>query len=213
MSDPETICRKVYQETAALYDEVRPQLGAAALGFRVLYGPPTVGAPFLFLGYQPGGGEAYAKQGLAEGHHDGWPDRSDYETAPWPLATQIRHVWGARVVGCPGLNAIFFRSPSVRAWNSIHKELRARLEAFSLKAAQRITDVLEPEQIIIIGLVTFDRLTRGEPILRGDRNRVLAKQGSLWGRKAIGVAHLSGSRLSRADRDRLRNHFATEISN
>lgn len=36
LSDPETICRQVYEETAALYKEARPRLGSAELGFRNL---------------------------------------------------------------------------------------------------------------------------------------------------------------------------------
>lgn len=202
--DVEDICRNVYADTKKYYCQSEEALGEYALGFRILYGPPVVDAPFLFLGYQPGGRAVDCVD-----HHETWPETCDYATEDWPLAKQVRAIWGAEVVArCTGLNAIFFRAPSVVAWNRIAKTLRDDLEIFSLHNAERIVRALRPEFLIIIGLGTFDWLTQGEPSLYGEKGRVLARRGTLWGRIAIGTVHLSGSRISRIDRDRLRAYFA-----
>jgi hypothetical protein len=50
-----TIANTIYTETAALYAEIAPQLKGAALGYKVLYGPPLVRPPVFFLGLQVGG--------------------------------------------------------------------------------------------------------------------------------------------------------------
>lgn len=72
--DVEGICRQIYSETRSHYADVAPNLGPAALGFRILYGPPVVRAPYMFLGFQPGGRQDESN----EGQHDGWPDQSWY---------------------------------------------------------------------------------------------------------------------------------------
>lgn len=214
MIEPEVLCREIYQETRGIYSTAVSQLGAAALGFRILYGPPLLSAPCLFLGFQPGGNAKDAAIGLAEGHHDSWPLRSDYATANWSLARQMRSIWSEELIErCPGLNAIFFRSPSMKAWTQLPREVREKLESFSQERARSIVDALDPQRIIVIGFGTFDRLGGlGGPGSRGDRDRPLTKQGELWGRPATAVLHLSGARISRTDRDRLRGHFRTEAS-
>ncbi|NVN37100.1 hypothetical protein [Komagataeibacter swingsii] len=200
----ENICQNIYKETRKYYSEYAGMLGEHALGFRILYGPPIVDAPFLFIGYQPGG------RGIdcAE-HHDTWPEVSDYVTQDWPLAKQIRSIWGLDVVErCTGINAIFFRAPSIAAWNTLPKFLRQKLENFSRQHAEQIVRALRPKCLIIIGLGTFDWLTKGKPSLYGEKGRVLTRKGILWNCEAIGTVHLSGSRISRTDREHLRAYFA-----
>ena len=198
------ICREVYAATNDYYRQCEKDLGEHALGFRILYGPPIVDAPFLFLGYQPGGRAIDCSE-----HHETWPETCDYATEEWPLAKQIRAIWGQEVVArCTGFNAIFFRAPSVAAWNRITQPLRDELEIFSRDNAERIVRALRPECLIVIGLGTFSWLSQGEPSLHGEKGRVLARRGTLWGCEAIGTVHLSGSRISRGDRERLRAYFA-----
>ncbi len=201
----EDVCRRVYEETLRYYDEVAPELGKAALGFRILYGPPVINAPFLFLGYQPGGRKIEYLE-----HHVTWPNICDYITRDWPLAKRVRSIWEPSIVArSTGLNAVFFRARSVRLWNKIEKSLRKNLENFSRQRAEQIVRALQPEYVIVIGLGTFYWLTEGEPALFGERGRVLARKGELWGCRAIGTVHLTGSRISRGDRERLRIYFET----
>lgn len=204
----EALCREVYAEVRQKYADAAAGLGAAALGFRILYGPPVVGAPYFFIGFQPGGREIENCQ-----HHTAWPQQCEYATAEWPLAKKIRNIWGKDVVAqCTGLNAIFFRAPNLISWMRVPAPLRNDLQEFSLLRAQAIVDVLQPERVVLIGLKTFDLLVEGKPCLRGDRGRVLAKDGTLWGRPAIGVLHLSGARFSCCDYARLRAKFSNQAS-
>jgi hypothetical protein len=213
LNDPEAVCRAIYDETRHLYADVVSDLGPAGLGFRILYGPPIVGAPYLFIGYQPGGKARDAIDGLAAGHHNGWPVRSDFATAPWRLASEMRRIWGTELIdSCPGLNAIFFRSTTMKDWRQLPPALRERLEDFSRERVRRIVEVLDPRHLIVIGLGTFNMLTAGDPIVCGATGRILAKCGELWGRPATGIVHLSGSRISRADRAILQAHFAAKHS-
>jgi hypothetical protein len=87
------------------------------------------------------------------------------------------------------------------------------MEQFSLDRARMIVESLRPRHVVAIGLKTFDLLVTGEPVLRGERGSVLAKRGDLWGCPATGVIHLSGSRISRGDRDRIAAFFSAQISN
>jgi hypothetical protein len=206
VNQAEDVCRQVYEETRSFYAQKAPQLGDSACGFRVLYGPPLIDAPFLFLGYQPGGEAAH----MEPDHHQTWPVRCDYAVACWPLARRVRETWGGEssLERCTGLNAIFFRAPSVRAWHQLSRPLRVEMECFSLRRAERIVKALAPKRIVVIGLAMFDRLTERKGIVaRQSDRRVLVKAGELWGRPAYGVIHLSGARVSNLDRDRIKAHF------
>lgn len=199
---PVSLCREVYAETKAFYEAQAPAMGDGALGFRILYGPPLVEAPVLFLGYQPGGDAVEDSS-----QHETWPAVSEYAVRRWPLAMRLRETLGeAAVVGSTGLNAIFFRARSVADWRRIKRPLRDELETFSLACAERIVRVLAPRRIVVIGLGTFDRLTTGTADTLG-AGRVLAKRGDLWGAPAIGIMHLSGARVRRDERDRLRAYL------
>lgn len=207
------VCRDVYQETRAFYDHVASRMREAGLGFRILYGPPIERAPILFIGYQPGGRAIDASQGFNSGEHTSWPPHCDYAVASWPLAKRMQQVWGvATLEKSTGLNAIFFRAPSVRDWHKLDGALRAELEAFSLGRAENIVRAMEPKRLVIIGLGTFDRLADGVADLRGE-NKLLTKKGILWGVPATGIVHLSGARLSHDDLGRLTSYFSKTVSN
>ena len=90
----EALSRNIYDETRALYKGLTSKLGSSAYGFRILYGPPLVRAPLLFIGYQPGGQTQSAIDGLRDGEHDGWPTSCVYAHATWKLAARLRAVWG-----------------------------------------------------------------------------------------------------------------------
>lgn len=200
----EDICSRIYRETNDFYKSKTEELGPAARGFRILYGPPTVGTPLLFIGYQPGG-----RHGAVVSEHERWPPVSEYTTADWRLACQIRSIWCAEAVAqSTGLNAVFFRSPSKTCWRRLPLNLRRQLQTFSLERVEEVVGALRPQTIVIIGIGTFDILTKGDEVLRGER-RALVKRGELWGVPAFGVVHLSGAWPSRVEMDMLRSFFAS----
>ncbi len=201
----EAICRDIYSETRVQYDSVKPDLGSAALGFRILYGPPAIAAPYVFLGFQPGG----TKDESDEGQHDGWPDRSWYASSKAPLARQLRYIFAIDTVRHSGLNMIFFRARNLAAWDSIPPKLKTELERFSLERVERLIAALQPQHLIVIGLRTFRQLTQGDgvTVLRGKRGNRLVVQGAFGGRLTSGIVHLSGARVSGEDRELLKGFF------
>jgi len=211
MLDAETVCRQIYEETRSHYAELAPKLGSAALGFRILYGPPIVRAPYMFLGFQPGGWQDESN----EGQHEGWPDRSWYANAVSPLANRLRAVFGVEMVEHTGLNMVFFRAPNMKAWDCIPSKLKREMEQFSLERVDRIVETLRPQHLVVIGLRTFQQLTKtdGQTALLGQRGNRLVVDGNFGGIRASGIVHLSGARISRYDREQLKEHFKPSISN
>jgi len=207
-SQPEDVCREIYAETREIYEEKSPAMKDAALGFRILYGPPLINPPVLFLGYQPGGHNLEGGE-----QHETWPAACEYAVQSWPLAVRMKETFGhATVAQSTGLNAIFFRARRAADWRRIERPVRNELTAFSLARAQRIVRALAPDRVVIIGLGTFDMLTSGTSDKLGT-DRVLVKRGDLWGVPAIGTIHLSGARVRREDRNRISAHFADMIAN
>ena len=200
----EAVCREVYQETQRFYAEREHLLGQAAHGFDILHGPPVVNAPFLFIGYQPGG----TLENRPMGQPTQWPETCVYSTAKWPLARRLREMQSIPLSECTGLNAIFFRAPSAKQWSRVPDELRGEVEGFSLRQAERIARALAPQRIVFIGLSTFHMLTRGGIAAYGSKGSVLVRKGDVWGAPAFGIVHLSGARVSKEDRTRLNGFFA-----
>jgi hypothetical protein len=204
-ADAEALCKSVYQDTSSEYERIKPDLGGYALGFKILYGPPLVNPPILFIGYQPGGRESDAAAGEAIGERRGWPTRCEYAYEQWRLAKQMRKVWSPDFLSrCVALNAIFFRAPTAVDWKKYLG--RREAEQFCFDRVKAIADVLAPVQIVAIGFETFDRLTTGKVVLSGSKNRSLVKTGALWGYPVHGIIHLS-AQISNSDIDRIREFF------
>lgn len=91
-------CQLLYSETAKLYRDLAPQMGKNAFGYKILYGPPRMGAPILFVGDQPGGGASDSEAGEEAGEHDRWPEHCEYGFERWRLAKQMRAIWSANVI-------------------------------------------------------------------------------------------------------------------
>jgi hypothetical protein len=212
----EETCRSVYDEVSKLYDDRAPRVGGKKLGYRILYGPPVVRPKYLFLGYQPGG----KANSLRMDQHRGWPSVCEYaldkprlRAAGWDsptLAVNMQKVWGAPTLKhCTGLNAIFFRAPSMEDWKRVRREQREELERFSLERAQRIVKMFGPKRLTVVGLGSFELLTKGLGCsVLVCRGRALIKRGELWGVPAFGVIHLSGARVSGADLEAMKAYFA-----
>lgn len=204
---PALLVQNIYRETEVLYARLAPEMGQAALGYRILYGPPRPCPDILFIGFQPGGRIQDALNGLAEGQHTLWPSRFEFAAASWPLARAIRKIFSVEDLDrCTGLNLVFFRAPSMTTWRQIARPVRKELERFSLEKCEEITKALRPRIILVIGLGTFKSLAQGLPVLWKEHSRrpdVLAREAEIWGFPAIGVTHLTGSRINRHDDARL----------
>ncbi len=201
------LCKSAYAETRQLYGFHASALGGSALGYRILYGPPFEEPEILFVGDQPGGGETAASESARLGHLESWPSECDFANAEWRLAKRMREIWSPEFLAtCVAMNANFFRAPSSAAWSQVRSESRQALEMLSLRWCERIAEAIRPRQVIIIGFRTFRRLTAGTPVVIGRRGP-LAFSGQLWSAPTTGIMHLSGARISAADRRSLATHL------
>lgn len=215
-------CRSIYDETRAIYQSRSADLGERALGYRILYGPPVPEPEYLFVGYQPGG----KADAVLEQQHRSWPEECEYaldrqalRAVGWTRPTyalNMQKIWGVCVLRrSTGLNAVFFRSPSMEQWSRVQAELRTELEKFSLTRLKRIIEVIRPKRIAVIGLGTFDWLTRraglkgrDDALVSPSGRRALVKGGELYGCPTFGVVHLSGARVSGVELDAMKAYFA-----
>ena len=208
----EDIAQEVYRETAAFYTEKIPNLGDAACGFRILYGPPNHKVPTLFIGYQPGGD----CKDIVEEQHLKWPTECEYAKQEWKLARQMREIWSdSELSHSTGLNVLFFRARNEKSWKSVPLSLRKELEEFCHKNAIKLISVLEPRQIVFIGLSVFKQYVPSSfDVLNGEgNNRPLIRKGRFLDIPAYGVIHLSGARIRKSHKNAIRDFFNPQISN
>lgn len=217
-ADVERRISEIYREARDYIDTETFRFNGEDLGFRVLYGPPVRNAPYLFLGFQPGG----RLKDVREAHHVGWPDVCEYaldkpglKAAGWSrltYATNMQAVWSQDLLrDCTGLNDIFFRAPNIDDWNNKNKlapTARLKAEAFSRPRAREIVELLSPQRIVVVGLTTFKNLMGevGETVCCSS-NGALVRRGSIWSVPAYGVKHLSGARPTKAEIETMRAWF------
>jgi hypothetical protein len=146
---------KIYSETLEIYEAARKSLGEEAHGFRVLYGPLLESTRTLIVGFQPGGDWSHHKHD----EHYAPPELNDYLTADWRLAIELRQRFGFEFLQqSVGTNAIFFRAPSIERWRNIPLNTRLSLEAFSLAKMDELIDLINPDQLLILGWDTVELL-------------------------------------------------------
>jgi hypothetical protein len=195
-------CLQIYEETKKFYSEnVQPVMD---VGFQILYGPPHFQAPVLFLGYQPGRGKKSVLEERDHGSEDRWPPQSEYVTEEYALAKRLQMIFKNDpefLEKCVGMNAIFVRSNSIKLYRKNFPDhlLRKRIKEFCLQRVKKIVEAIEPVLIIAIGLETLDLFDGGEKGKRGEKGRVLTKEGKICGCNALGVLHLC-TRISTNDR-------------
>ena len=205
----QTICADIYIKTAAYYAHLAPHLGDQALGYKILYSPPIIDAPFLFMGFQPGGSLSDAQVGKRDGERTGWPTMNEYAKASWKLAVKARRIWGERLLRTSvGLNRVFFRAPGRDEWSLLPSYWRNHAEDFSGIHCKAIIAALRPRRIVIFGLHSVPEFIPGRDTLRSGKRR-LVQDGCLWGIPASAVIHPTGARLSATDEELISGHFRT----
>jgi hypothetical protein len=213
----EHACRSVYVETLAHYQKLAPAMGERAYGFKILYGPPIINAPALFVGQQPAGNHQRGVDGKAAGERIGWPNRTEYAFHSWPLARKMRSVWSVSLLDrCTGLNANFFRAPNDKEWRkALPAPLRREALAFCSPRVEALARALRPRCVVVIGLAVFDELSQSiGTVALSEGRRTLVKRCVLWGCKAYGTIHLSGAYPALSDNafGLMRSYFDEQIS-
>lgn len=210
----EEVCRRIYRETKSFYTKLAE--GREDVGFQILYGPPHLEAPILFLGYQPGKGCKTALEEREYGSEDGWPEVCEYATECWPLAKRLREIFGQELLKrSVGLNAIFVRSDNIAAYRAVFDvQDRKKIRSFCIQRVQEIITAVRPRKIVAIGFATLTLFGEGVRDLKGTNGRILTRTGKIAGFDAVAVVHLTGARISEADRQRIKGHLqAARISN
>lgn len=182
----ESKCLEIYGEAQAFFGSIHRH---PDYGFKILNAPPIYKPPFLFIGYQPGGGAADFKYEAGLGTHLHWPLKSEYATATWALAQHMRRMFEPAIdlKQCVGVNAIFLRSPNVADYKrNVDRNTRAQVARFCKTRVLQIIDVIDPGKIVVIG---FSTLKLFGPTKRGVTNvngRILTRAGQIGDRKMLG---------------------------
>jgi hypothetical protein len=207
------VAHRIYRETATFYDQLKGDLGEAALGFKILYGPPTMRAPIIFVGLQPGGGPEDRDRETESGAHESWPKACEYATASWKLARNMQGMFSVEfLTECAGLNAIFLRAKSKSIYaKTVTSEIRRQVLDFSIVRTTELIECIEPKSIVFIGLESLRPFSDTVPALYSEEHRCLVERGQFAGRDAIAVMHLSGAQISGVDRTKIAK-FVMEAS-
>ena len=199
---PESTCRAVYAETAAFHAALLPRLASAARGYEILYGPPLLAPPILFIGTQPGGTRVSHHRAHGADLGGTWPDGCEYATASWPMAVHLRAMFGAPLLSrCTGTNAVFLRAPDTATWRrEVPAPLRREIAAFCRARVERMVRAMRPQRIVAIGFDSLSAFGPAEPALRSPSGRTLLRTGTVCGRPATATLHLTGAWMTAADR-------------
>lgn len=196
---PEAVCARISAEMHDFYMRNRVALGNR--GYRVMYGPPVMNPPILFIGFQPGGAGP-GDDDLSDGRSPLWPAKCDYAIKQWRLAKAMQGMFGESLLSrCTGLNSIFVRSPDVKTYRSeVPLALRRTVEDFCRPRVAQIIAAVQPAMIVTIGLESLRLFGATAPVLVNAMGRSLIEQGSVGATAAFGALHLSGARIAAADR-------------
>jgi hypothetical protein len=67
----------------------------------------------------------------------------------------MRDIWSVELLDrCSGLNVNFFRAPSIAEWRKVDRDVRRRLEDFSLSSSLQLIEAMQPQRMVMIGKVT-----------------------------------------------------------
>ena len=102
---------------------------------------------------------------------------------------------------CVGTNAIFVRARNVKEYRAEFKAADHEIERFCTAEIETLVEALQPKCIVAIGLSTLSLFGPVETDRESPKGRILTKVGKIAGRDALGVLHLTGARVSNADRE------------
>jgi hypothetical protein len=210
----EKICRQIYEKTGSFYKEISNDLKDDP-GFQILYGPPFFETPVLFLGYQPGKGCKTALEERKYGSERRWPKRTEFATECWPLAVNLRRMFGGEFLErCVGTNAIYIRANSLDDYNKyVDDKLRAKIGEFCFPLVEQMLSAIQPRLVVAIGFATLNLFGGGDADEKSAKSgRVLTRTGQIFGRDALGVLHLTGARISNQDRETISCRIKSSIN-
>lgn len=188
-----------------VYDEWREHYQDWNGGVKVFYSPVRKNPGLLILGYQPGGEEFQRKERFEAGQFH-TPPKHRLLDHDYRLAKQMRRLFEGRhelLEDSVYSNLIFFRSPEIDAWESQDPDRVEAAESFCLSKNREIIETLDPDNVFLIGVETFDRFVEAfSDLMTSDISTVNREQGrvlcsaQMGARKVVGIKHISGARIS-----------------
>lgn len=164
---------------------------------------------------------------------DPWPAQNQYTAHDHPagkaddfaLARELRRIlpdetYPGVLTSCLGVNAIFLRSPSKAAYEAeVPSVMRRQIERFCVEQVRRLVTIIQPQHVVTIGLLTLEFFkntpTWSEPMIEktkatemGRRGRWIRSVGTIAGREAHAVLHLTGpTGMDTAERDAVTHYL------
>ena len=182
-------------------------------GYYVMYGPLIMRPPVLFVGYQPGGDDR--DFGIPQRPPaPGLPLESYYATDEWKLAVVMRKLWGRELMAkSTGLNAIFFRSPRIKVYETeVPRTVRRDAAAFCVPMVEKLVNALHPRLAVVIGFRSLELFGPVKTELQSSAGRALVKRGTIGDHSAYATLHLSGARISLADLESIGNFVTNRLA-
>lgn len=201
-NDHLTVCQRAYDSTREL-----PVLKDPAIGFEILLTPPRRKPPLLLIGYQPGNAKSDMpiEEARNRGFEKTWPSTHTIVDGKYRLAARLRALFEEApdtLRESVALNAIFIRHRDVEGYHKAYSQsTRDDIQQFCLGHVKNITEGLDPQHVLVIGLSTFALFDENPSADHKSETtkRSLYKRGHVFGREALAIPHLSGSRITRED--------------
>jgi hypothetical protein len=185
------------------------------LGFRLLCGPPLIGAPML-ISTNPGASDETIGIDRHTFWEKTWPSEMSYarQQRASEFSRRLSLLFSEADIQISEMNAgytLMFRSKSISEWDSsLDKKNRGFANDLCSQTLREIVGLLRPKLIYAAGFETFKRLgcEDEEPekgwgeTSSGDKRRI-AKYGSYRGVRVISTLHPSGSQYSTENRSQM----------
>ncbi len=186
-------------------------------GFKVFYGPVKKSPELMIISHNPGG------------DHTDFEDRVRFERGNYSIPSSTpystNHIMSKKMqkffeghehllstsVTFP---VIFFRSKNVKTLNEIERFKKYEMERYSLLKVREIIDTLKPKNILVVGLSTYDILSKviglcdAEEFLHQTKSsRLLAIRSKLNKTKIFAMMHISGARINNQEMSFIKKEF------
>lgn len=208
----EDAVRRTYARVAERWSAEKDNLFSGQCGYGILGSPPRHQPELVIIGENPG----FGAEDIGQGAHidEAWPESSYADGDRWPLKDRLGELFAQANLTpifrqAVVTNFLFFASGSHSRdgdlrWMSLPRSVRSPLEKFCRDELQGLLAIMEPKQIMILGMGAFSKRVSDQSLglLARDGERWLIGTGTLWGVPAFGIMHLTGAQWASEDRAR-----------
>lgn len=209
--------------TKEVYEEWKNKYPNYENGFKVFYSVPHEDPELMIISFQPGGNHTHFREENFENYlvGDFSINENSYIGNNHKMSKMVRRLFSHIENGLILLEKstiiplIFFRASSVEKWEN--EAQRENMEKFCFEKLAEVLSYIKPKKILIIGFKTFNKLNDNK-ILKfsnkeifctrsknGDALAFFCNSGDV---KVFVTTHLSGSRISNIDMERLSESFS-----